>query len=445
MLPAHKVPFVMRSGLLAVLLAVTTAVFAKPGPSTTNNDDSCDIGVTPAATLLVPYFEVDLAARPGEGRTTVFNVVNVSYLPQIARVTVWSDYAYPVMSFSVFLTGYDVQAIDLRDLLVRGTIPSMVGVPGPRSADNFSNPNHSKNLVSECGSRIPFLPKMLLEDIRAVLTTGRTEGKYITCPDGEGNQLPLGGNHGANVAVGYVTVDVVSTCSAKLPTDPNYFTSDLLYDNVLTGDYIFIDPKGERNGYATGSAMVHIRAIPEGGPAGANIGTRMPQTFYGRFKPAVSDRRQPLPSVYAARYIEGGPEGFTTRISVWREAAIGSGASCAQYMTSAESQFVEITRFDERENAAIQSGPVAFSIKPRTTLPPVARLATSNGVFPASTSSDNGGWFYMNLADRGRNAQAWVDVTLFSEGRYGVQMPAASLGNGCSTAPVAGAQIGPVK
>ena len=29
------------------------------GPTTTNNDDSCDIGVAPAATLLLPYFEVD--------------------------------------------------------------------------------------------------------------------------------------------------------------------------------------------------------------------------------------------------------------------------------------------------------------------------------------------------------------------------------------------------
>ena len=33
------------------------------GPTTTNNDDSCDIMVAPAATLLLPYFEVETASR----------------------------------------------------------------------------------------------------------------------------------------------------------------------------------------------------------------------------------------------------------------------------------------------------------------------------------------------------------------------------------------------
>lgn len=432
----------MRSGLIVVLLALTTSAFARQAPSTTNNDDSCDIGVTPAATLLVPYFEVDLAAQPGHGRTTVFNVINVSHLPQIARVTIWSDWAYPVISFSIFLTGYDVQAVDMRDFLVRGMIPSIVGTPGPRSAPNFSNPNHSKNLVSECGARMPFVPKMILDDVRGILTTGRSSGGVITCLDGEGTQLPLGGNHGANIAVGYATIDVVSTCMAKLPTDPKYFTNDLLYDNVLTGDYIFIDPKGDKNGYATGSPMVHIRAIPEGGPAGAKVATGLPQTFYQRFKPAVSDRRQPLPSVYAARYIEGGPESFQTRVTLWRESALGAGESCTQYVRSAEAPFLEITRFDERENASIQSASVS-STRARTTLTPVTRLTSTASVFPAVTSNDHGGWFYMNLAQSTRNTQAWVDVTLFSEGRYGVQFPAAALGNGCSKAPAAGARIGP--
>ncbi len=432
----------MRSGLIVVLLALTTSAFARPAPSTTNNDDSCDIGVAPAATLLVPYFEVDLTAPAGQGRTTVLNVINVSHLPQIGRVTIWSDWAYPVISFSMFLTGYDVQAVDMRDFLVRGMIPSIVGVPGARSAPNFSNANHSKNLMSECGARVPFVPKMIMEDVRRILTTGRSSGGAITCLDGEGTELPLGGNHGAKVAVGYATIDVVSTCAPRLPTDPNYFTSDLLYDNVLIGDYIFIDPKGDKNGFATASPMVHIRAIPEGGPSGAKVATRLPQTFYQRFNPAVSDRRQPLPSVYAARYIEGGPESFQTRVSVWRESALGTGESCAQYVRSAEAPFIEITRFDERENASIQSASIS-STRARTTMTPVTRLTSTASVFPAVTSSDFGGWIYMNLAQTTRNTQAWVDVTLFSEGRYGVQFPAASLGNGCSKAPVAGAQIGP--
>lgn len=52
--------------LLLLTCAVTTAA------ATVDNDDSCDISVLPAATLLVPYYEVDLdpvlRSRPRECR-----------------------------------------------------------------------------------------------------------------------------------------------------------------------------------------------------------------------------------------------------------------------------------------------------------------------------------------------------------------------------------------
>src|SRR5688572_14487267 len=77
-------------------------------PTTTNNDDSCDIGVYPAATLLLPIFDVDLAAAAGAGETTLFTITNVSSAPQIAHVTVWTDWSFPILDFNIFLTGYDV-------------------------------------------------------------------------------------------------------------------------------------------------------------------------------------------------------------------------------------------------------------------------------------------------------------------------------------------------
>src|SRR5512142_3069281 len=86
------------------------------GPPTTNNDDSCDIGTAPAATLLLPYFQVDLGTA-GTGRTTIFSVTNVSPYSQIAHVTVWTDWSYPVLDFNIFLTGYDVQPINLYDVI----------------------------------------------------------------------------------------------------------------------------------------------------------------------------------------------------------------------------------------------------------------------------------------------------------------------------------------
>lgn len=58
-----------------LLLLVATSAFAA-SPSSINNDDSCDIKVGPAATLLLPYFEVDVNGTTGQ--TTLFTVTNVT-------------------------------------------------------------------------------------------------------------------------------------------------------------------------------------------------------------------------------------------------------------------------------------------------------------------------------------------------------------------------------
>ena len=90
------------------------------GPLSTNNDDSCDIGVAPAATLLLPYFEVDVSTA--RATTTLFTITNVSRYPQIAHCVVWTDYSIPILDFNIFLTGYDVQGINLYDVIVTGVV-----------------------------------------------------------------------------------------------------------------------------------------------------------------------------------------------------------------------------------------------------------------------------------------------------------------------------------
>src|SRR5947207_5492883 len=100
--------------LFASMLAATAfAGTSTINPTTTDNDDSCDIAVQPAATLLLPYFEVDFKSPQSQARTTLFTVQNVAKLPQIAEVTLWTDYGYPAFTFPIFLTGYDVQSINL--------------------------------------------------------------------------------------------------------------------------------------------------------------------------------------------------------------------------------------------------------------------------------------------------------------------------------------------
>src|SRR5436190_21962878 len=131
-------------------------------PATTNNADSCDIGVSPAATLLLPYFEVDTAAAAGAGATTLFTITNTSRYPQIAHITLWTDWSFPVLDFNIFLTGYDVQGINLYDVIVKGSIaPTVNGAFGGTSSStargkgplgiiaspNTSNPNIS---IADC-------------------------------------------------------------------------------------------------------------------------------------------------------------------------------------------------------------------------------------------------------------------------------------------------------
>src|ERR1700719_2018972 len=81
----------------------------------------CTIDAVPAATLLLPYFEVDL--NNPNGLTTLFSVNNASATAVLVHVVMWSDLAVPVLDFNVYLTGYDVQSVNLRDIIVNGNLP----------------------------------------------------------------------------------------------------------------------------------------------------------------------------------------------------------------------------------------------------------------------------------------------------------------------------------
>src|SRR5438094_6505309 len=134
---AMTATLLMAGSAFAVPRHLTPApelTFAFGQPATTNNNDSCDIGVAPAATLLLPYFEVDASpGATGAGATTLFTITNTSRYPQIAHVTVWTDWSFPVLDFNIFLTGYDVQGINLFDVIVRGII-----VPGTPSGTSIT-------------------------------------------------------------------------------------------------------------------------------------------------------------------------------------------------------------------------------------------------------------------------------------------------------------------
>jgi hypothetical protein len=484
-------------------------------PTSTNNNDTCDIGLTPAATLLLPYFEVETAGAAGTGATTLFTITNTSRFPQIAHVTVWTDWSFPVLDFNIFLTGYDVQGINLFDVIVRGiivpgapagtSITTVPGSPQPAGstigatpANNTSNPNFILTGGRDVRASCAGLPGTIQADLANAIKNALTTGTGYVSTAASCGSTRIGFDHGTR-AIGYVTADVVSYCSQQLPTDSGYYSGSagaMLFDNTLIGDYQQIGPTPAGAGTAAafdaqGNPMVHIRAVPEGGVSGAHTGgsvivpTNLPFTFYDRYTGATPtwDRRQPLPSLFAARYIQGGTAGFATDYKIWREGLTGNTTVCGDYAANSSLLVTSFIRFDEHENS--YGTGIANCVSPCgsvvTTLPETSRTATTAPIFPTLTGLDVGGWMYLNLSNQATSvigttasqvtaytaartgfgvvgtavppargsrttSQNWVIISMFGNvgtNRLSVDFDAAWLGNGCTNAEASGAVIAP--
>ncbi len=74
----------------------------------------------PAATLLLPYLEVDLNDRT---RTTLFSLGNLSADPVVAHVVFWTNASVPTLAFDIYLTDYDVECVDLATIFHDGQFP----------------------------------------------------------------------------------------------------------------------------------------------------------------------------------------------------------------------------------------------------------------------------------------------------------------------------------
>ncbi|HYI11202.1 MAG TPA: hypothetical protein VEK57_19255 [Thermoanaerobaculia bacterium] len=412
---------VLVLGLLFLVFGARADIYETGAPRSTNNDDSCDISLLPAATLLLPYFEVDLNSPTGE--TTLFTVMNMGNVEQIAHVTLWTDYAFPVLGFNIYLTGYDVQSIDLRDVLSgRVAPPAGTGMQSsPTGPLSLANPALR---TDDCTSMPAALPPALVTRMQQALTLGRV-GPY----DGAPACTNIGGTH--SNAAGYLTIDLVGSCTMLKPTEAAYYTETLRFDNVLAGDYQQVN--GNQN-FAQGSPLVHIRAVPENGGT-----VNLPFTFYRRFLPegAKYDRRQPLPSNFAARWIEGGTGSFDTSFKVWREGITATDTPCNKFQCNAKLQFIEFVSFDEEENAlglAPEESPVCTPITNEYWTTTTFRADYGDGETFPEFEDEIAGWMYMNLAtgDDELPQQAWVISSMAAQGRYSGDIDATAMGNGCS-------------
>ncbi|HEX4965589.1 MAG TPA: hypothetical protein VF173_32565 [Thermoanaerobaculia bacterium] len=382
--------------------------------------DVCSSDVKPAATLLLPYFEVDL--QHAHGTDTVFSINNAFSAAQLAHVVVWSDLGAAVLDFNVYLTGYDMEVISLRDIIVNGLLPQTASA-GQDPADTISPQGSLSQDVNfaSCTGQLPppaGLPAVFITHLQNSLTG---QGSVLF------GGLCAGRNLGDNVARGFVTVDVVKSCTLRFPSDTGYFGpgGDASDDNVLFGDYAYVDAS---QGKSVGNTLVHVEASA----TSPETSTPGQYTFYGRFVGwSALDHRSPLPTTFGALYRKG-----DTDLVVWRDPKVVQNAfTCpaaagnpAWYPLGQEA----IVTFDQRETAATPPA----SAKP---FPAAAqRTRVGGGGLPTPFAS---GWAYLNLNTTvpaaGANPpedpaadQAWVSVVT-ADGRSLVGFDAMRYDSAC--------------
>jgi hypothetical protein len=287
-----------RSLALAVAVSLVAAVPAVGQPK------PCDIDVQPAATLLIPYFEVTLA-NPIPGSTLVA-VTNAQPATRIAHVTLWTDYAIPTVNFDVVLAANDVQTFDVvniftKDQILTATAPGCTGTLQPGILHYYAP---------------------LLRDLPADATQEQRRERLIEAHSGEAFDLPTGeyvaSSFHPGVVIGYITIDVVNRCATSFPSTAGYFRKGAARvasdENALVGDVLWTD---YASGIAYGEPAVHIRAHP-------TAFKKTDYTFYARYLSSSStdkDNRQALGRIWGNRFLVGpvGTSPTNSYLVVWRD------------------------------------------------------------------------------------------------------------------------------
>jgi hypothetical protein len=283
----------------ALLLCVSSITYA----------NVCAFDPVPAASLLFPFVAYDYSGNTATN--TLFAITNVSSEAQIVHVTIWSDYSFPVLDFNIVLSGYDVQTINLRDILANGDLPItgtwtpliVAGTQpiydGPVSHQDglwldgiLPPPEDTYALYLRCpptGSAYPGnyavgLDSDDLDTLQFYFTAVQASTKWhndclgtsytLTPPDWwELRDLTM-------VTWMYITADVVWECNRLFPDQPVYWTDQVLYDNVLMGDVFWVDDVAN---FSEADNAVHLEADLQIGNVATLDGLGNPITFYYRY------------------------------------------------------------------------------------------------------------------------------------------------------------------
>lgn len=360
---------------LAALFALVAAIWPAPSRAIYEVADN-----VPAATLLIPYFEVDTANA--NGRTTIVNVVNTSASSALLNITLWTNAGRPAGRFNAYMTGYDVVNFNVRDVL-NGQLPQTASA-GQDPTDTISpkGPLSQDINFASCSAPATQLPSNVIglpvaaqggtpapaSEVRAVLT-GAASTVYAP------GQC-LGVAQGDAVARGYITIDSVNSCDPRTPADPGY-TSVADGRNLLSGDFLLADPSTGQMQYESAVAV----------EATFNTIAAGQYTFYGRHVGWTGeDRREPL----AGAWVVQGDTG-TTRAVVWRDTKAASVAAFACGTTPTPSPLGQegLVHFEASSRV---SPPAAVTPAPLNTQ--VSAFTTANWGIPATVKT---GFVYANL------------------------------------------------
>lgn len=431
----------MRTRL--VTLALSLPLLAAPATA-----DLCAADAVPAATLLLPYFELD--PTDPNGVTTVFSINNVAPEAALAHVTLWTDWAVPTLYFDVYLTGYDVQTINLRDIF-NGRLPQTA--PADRDPADAISPQGELSQDSAFGDcqflppQPPLLPPFIGTDL-ALAHRGLSSQLFDGCV-----AEPLGDDK----VRGYVTVDVVTRCAESTPAETEYWQGVAAFRNVLWGTYFVVDPT---NNFAQQEALVHIEAcdpavapVPGSGcPLGADR-----RTFYGRYVAGALDQREPLPGTFALPYLNGGAFEGGTRLTIWRDTnrpAAVSGACGGARPSWFPLDVHEVVAFDEDENPESLCNGCEVCSPPGDN--PCYVLASQvigdddpspAGGWVSDRPSWPFGWMFLDLAVPAQGGpvptQAWVTTLSSASGRFSVATDAFALDSLCDPNAGSGGLLNP--
>ncbi|HYK43164.1 MAG TPA: hypothetical protein VE007_12310 [Thermoanaerobaculia bacterium] len=295
--------------VLTMLVAVAAlAAFAGPASAIT-----CTIDHKPAATLLVPYFQVAVSAATATAprvigtatgtdfADTFMTVLNASAEPELAHVTVWNRRSVPVLDFNIALTGFDTISWSMAQVL-SGNLPNNPAaedLAGGNACKDTSGPGHFVKFTGSASGNDSSASTVYTNPVFTGFAFQLAAELDGTDDCAVGGETSLAAD--PDVLSGYVTIDMVNYCSFANPNDPNYYEANTIgFENALWGDYIFQSGAGVPT---YGQPMIALEADVDEVPPFSRILT--PATNSGSSKNIYF----PLPSPPVAGTVTTGFQG----------------------------------------------------------------------------------------------------------------------------------------